>query len=454
MNRAKRQSVTLGTVKCRTDKCVAKKINLPYIDLNPFWQRTYECWQQNELTKLIETLLLDRAMNPIWLIIHPEEPIESVLDGMHRLTTCINFINGKFSITGKFLDELDSKKYNNKRFDDLDKKEQDLILNYSFEFNLLDDSYHTDFEKRSNMYNILNRVSYSLTDFEYNKNIYHEFYNLLETQKTNFETLFKNKKDTRGIREYELLKTYILATENDFILEQNWSSLNKLRESWESKNLKNSEETVNNFLEENADKLDTTFKLLKKIQTKFKQRNIFAKDKKKFNSDYIIYIFMIARSAYYFKNSITKYMKFIIPEFKKYLNHSDIVVEILGPDTKGGRNSVWQKGMIKKIDKIIKTVLNKTIDKKRYFSKADRVMKWKEQGKKCAICKEFQALENCQGDHIKEHSDGGKTTYENLQMLCIPCHEKKSGISATTRNDFWTVSSETTTEAQESADFF
>ncbi|MCH1613809.1 MAG: DUF262 domain-containing protein, partial [Flavobacteriales bacterium] len=99
-----RQSVTLSTVKCRVDKITAETIDLPYLELNPFWQRKYECWRPNEVTKLIETLLLNRAMNPIWTVDHPKENKECVLDGMHRLTTCIKFIKGELQITGKFLD--------------------------------------------------------------------------------------------------------------------------------------------------------------------------------------------------------------------------------------------------------------------------------------------------------------------------------------------------------------
>lgn len=420
-----RQSVTLSTVKCRVDKQIAETIDLPHLELNPFWQRKYECWRPNELTKLVETLLLNRAMNPIWVVGHPEESRECVLDGMHRLTTCIRFLKGEFPITGKYLDELCAEKYNNKYFNDLDKEDQGFIKNYAFEFNLLDNSYYTNGEKRSSMYNILNRISYTLNDFEYNNNIYHRFYDLLRSKKKDFQSLLCNKTDSRGVQEYELLETYILATEYDF---RSWSSINKLRERWENNNLKKSEIVVKKFIETNNNKLSETFSLLCKMQNKLKHRNFFEDDKKLFNSNYILYKFMISRSVYYLRKSsnIRKYIDFLVPEFIKLTISSDIVVEIMGNNTKGGRNAAWQKGLIKKIDEILETVMKKSLDKKRCYTLEEKRQKWEEQNKKCAICEKFQFLQNCQGDHIQEYSNGGKTTYENLQVLCIPCHEKKT----------------------------
>jgi 5-methylcytosine-specific restriction endonuclease McrA len=32
----------------------------------------------------------------------------------------------------------------------------------------------------------------------------------------------------------------------------------------------------------------------------------------------------------------------------------------------------------------------------------------------------------CETDHIIEFKLGGKTVFENLQVLCIPCHKRKS----------------------------
>jgi hypothetical protein len=43
-------------------------------------------------------MLIGRAMNPIWTVYNDEEDSEEVLDGMHRLTTALSFLNNEFCI--------------------------------------------------------------------------------------------------------------------------------------------------------------------------------------------------------------------------------------------------------------------------------------------------------------------------------------------------------------------
>lgn len=62
----------------------------------------------------------------------------------------------------------------------------------------------------------------------------------------------------------------------------------------------------------------------------------------------------------------------------------------------------------------------------RGFSDEDKAAKYAEQGGRCAICgKEFD-ISKMDGDHIVPWSEGGKTTYDNLQMLCRTCNIAKS----------------------------
>lgn len=58
----------------------------------------------------------------------------------------------------------------------------------------------------------------------------------------------------------------------------------------------------------------------------------------------------------------------------------------------------------------------------RGFSEKDKMRKYKEQGCICAKCKQPFAYEEMDGDHILPWAKGGHTTYDNLQMLCIPCN--------------------------------
>lgn len=70
----------------------------------------------------------------------------------------------------------------------------------------------------------------------------------------------------------------------------------------------------------------------------------------------------------------------------------------------------------------------------RSFSTVDKKTKYKEQNKKCANpnCpnkdKTFE-YNDMEGDHVVPWSKGGKTEYNNLQMLCKPCNGGKSNIT-------------------------
>ena len=46
--------------------------------------------------------------------------------------------------------------------------------------------------------------------------------------------------------------------------------------------------------------------------------------------------------------------------------------------------------------------------------------------KNCPICGESHEYEDMEGDHITPWSQGGKTTPDNLQMICKSCNRKKS----------------------------
>ena len=61
----------------------------------------------------------------------------------------------------------------------------------------------------------------------------------------------------------------------------------------------------------------------------------------------------------------------------------------------------------------------------RAFTKSQKATKTAEQDNKCKKC--GNELDNkAQADHIKPWSDGGRTTMDNLQILCQPCNARKS----------------------------
>lgn len=73
-------------------------------------------------------------------------------------------------------------------------------------------------------------------------------------------------------------------------------------------------------------------------------------------------------------------------------------------------------------DKSIEKVLNV-----RTFTESQIRKKYEEQKGICPICGEHFDISEMEGDHIIAWKDGGKTDYNNLQMLCKHCNRTKSG---------------------------
>jgi hypothetical protein len=64
----------------------------------------------------------------------------------------------------------------------------------------------------------------------------------------------------------------------------------------------------------------------------------------------------------------------------------------------------------------------------RAFTDKDKTKKYNQQKGICPICGEYHTIEEMEGDHIIPWSKGGKTTIDNLQMLCKKCNREKSNI--------------------------
>ena len=62
----------------------------------------------------------------------------------------------------------------------------------------------------------------------------------------------------------------------------------------------------------------------------------------------------------------------------------------------------------------------------RAFDDDEKLAKYEEQKHICPKCKQEFKYEEMEGDHIVPWSKGGKTEYDNLQMLCKKCNGRKS----------------------------
>jgi hypothetical protein len=410
-------NIPLSIINLRTNQETAIATHQTYINKNPDFQREYEAWDDKLKTRFIETILIGRAMNPIWTILNPEDNSEEILDGMHRITTALDFLNNKFKLIGKhFTEESRGQTFDKKCFSELSCDDQSKIRNYNFTFNQLDSTYRTNVNKRRDQYEILNRSSKTLNDYEFNKVLYNPFFDLISLYKNDLNSLFFNKKDKRGELETEIIDIIVLSNE----IPKSWSSIVVLRDKFYEKNLGETEESVLEYLKNNQEKIKNNLLLMKKIIECLKDNKFFSDDKRTFNKYYLPYKVIISRLLYKFKD-IATFNRHIIPIIHKL---KDEIQEIIMQTIQDGktRNALFQKKLIQIIDEIIYTTYEENLEK-RLFSKKDIQRKLEEQGGVCNHCKESK--EKYEGDHIIPWSTGGTTTFENLQVLCKHCHYNK-----------------------------
>jgi hypothetical protein len=108
-------------------------------------------------------------------------------------------------------------------------------------------------------------------------------------------------------------------------------------------------------------------------------------------------------------------------------NSKIIQVDIQNKLNCKSRNATFQKKLISFIDSIIISNYDKDDEKNnRFFNKKIVNKKLQDQNNKCNICHRDLSNVIYHADHIDPWSNGGKTEYSNLQVLCKPCHQTKN----------------------------
>lgn len=347
-------NINLELINMRLDRQRANNNCVQWINKQPDFQRDYTAWNDKMKTKFIETMLSGRVMNPIWTIYNPDDSSQEVLDGMHRITTAVDFLNNRFRLNGKFISSEENRtKYHRKFFNDLSPTDQNQIKLYNFMFNHLDPSYRTDINKRRDMWEILNRSTSTLNEFEFNKVVYNPFYEIITAYKEKFN-IFLNKKDKRGVIETEIMGFIVLSE----MMPDSWSSVNTLIDRYLKVTIGKTQDDVNQFLENNSlairNKLDFIIQVIQKLE----KAQLFSTDKKTFNNRFMPYKFIICRLSFKCNGSLIMFNHYIDDMIEDLRNSITEVHDIHIKLGCASRNATFQKKLIGYIDSIIEKHIN------------------------------------------------------------------------------------------------
>lgn len=419
------ENISLSIVALRSNREGAIASGQTFLNKSPDFQRTYESWNDKLKSRFVESMLSGRAMNPIWTVLNEDDESEEILDGMHRISTALAFLDNQFCINKQFLMNLDGDKYHKKYFKDLAPDDKARIRNYNFIFNKLDSSYRKDLNKLRDMYEILNRSSRTLNDYEFNKVLFKPFYDIIAKVKPFFlrTKFFGKMRDTRGSIDCEIMDMLAFSSE----LPNSWSSVASLRDAWLNARLGETFESVTAYIANNAEILEAKMLFLAKIVSDFYQRNLFSEDPKVFKSYYLLYKLIVARCAFKYKSYSTfnRHADKVIEELHAKVfdeNSENLEVEFENQS----RNAMFQRNIVGIFDRILDSHTDES-DNLRLFPRPMVEEKLRQQMGCCALCKKFMKEgDEIQGDHIIPWTAGGRTIPDNLQVVHRRCHQLKS----------------------------
>lgn len=408
-------------MNARANKEIALRDKQTFVNLQPPFNRKYDAWNDKLKTRLIETILLNRAMNPIWTVHNDEEHTEEVMDGVHRVTTSINFLNNQFAIKGVYLLDLPATDYDGKRFQDLSESDKNRVRQYNFFVNILDSSY-MDEEKWQEMSELLNKSSKPMNDFEFKKPICNEFYEWLTPliEPSFFKTtLFPFDKTSRGKLEVSAMKWIALSEPQ---LPEKFASHVDIMKMWQDRHLGKTKENVETFLTTQGQHYKDLIERIRKTQNKYVDEARLLDGVKE---DAVAVTAIITRTVALVKDDarISRHLVNLTNKFKTQVLGVEIS-QVL--ECKGARNAEFQRKLLKFIDTIILEEIGNT-SLSRCFPKAMILEVLREQNNLCAMCKEIiHPLQKYEGDHILGWIHGGETVKSNCQVVHQACHKRKT----------------------------
>lgn len=195
-------------------------------NFEPSYQRPSDVWSDTKKSFLIDTIIKNFPMPPIFLHQHIDvvsgKTIYDVIDGKQRLTTIIGFIENRISLPDDFSsDTFGDERLNGISFKDLDNDELSEWKKVFWKYELTIEYVDTDqVEIVNNIFDRLNRNGEPLTAQELRNAKYHtsDFYGLVEEcSKIPFWAAPLNKLEKNRLEHHEFIAELLFVILEDNI---------------------------------------------------------------------------------------------------------------------------------------------------------------------------------------------------------------------------------------------
>lgn len=470
MSTQKPVTETANDLSLRTDKQMAKVLCKAHLITRGKMQRE-NCWKSYENNAFIDTMVRGWACTPIYIIRKIDKENEDnelndsddehqsdndseenvkeffrdeVFDGAHKLEAAINFIKNKFPLEPN--DKHILNKYAGKTFEKLPLKIQEKILNYNFTINYIDEDTANDRDNLKLLWARLNKEGQKLNDFELALPTIHELvHQVLRPSFPHFlnnEIVFPKSVSKRGALE-DILQIILATSETDIGSNhlKNFSSKKGLIKIWQHEFLGDKITKINENIEQNKEKWLSNLSLAKQYLQYLSENNCFVSE----TGENILdsahrgteIIFLLGRAVYHFPKA--ELFRRICPALSNYIREKYFTEKKDGKwvtkviRNEAGRNGLLQRKLLYDIDTDVQNFID---DTRRKFSSEMIEQRLKEQNGMCNYCKK-SILRNqpYEGDHIVPWSQGGKTEYENLQILHRRCNKEKGASNSSPINN-------------------
>lgn len=248
-----------------------ENVQLEKYNFDPAYQRSGDVWASNKKAFLLDSILKNFPMPPIFLHEHIDDgtgkTIFDVIDGKQRLTSIISFINNEISLPDNFSEDgFGDEKLNGLKFSDLDKESLKEWKKAFWRYEITIEYVDTDqIEIVNNIFDRLNRNGEPLTAQELRKAKYNQssLYSLItELSSTPFWSTNLSKLKINRYDDIEFISELVFLLLEKQIFDSDKNSIDQLYEKYCS-------EDQNLYIKDNYEKIKEDFIFITNIIQSF-----------------------------------------------------------------------------------------------------------------------------------------------------------------------------------------